>query len=59
MGLDDDLLLVSPDMFIPVDVPAESAEDNLVEDLVRDEDEESTSKDHPAKGEENGSHQVE
>ena len=46
-------------MFVLVDVPAESAEDNLVEDLVGDEDDESTREEYPAKGEKDGSHKVE
>ena len=39
-------------MIVPSDAAAESTEDNLVEDLVRDEDNEGTSEDDPATGEE-------
>ena len=40
------------DIFIVADVAAESAANNLVEDLVSYEDDESPSQHHPAQGEE-------
>ena len=46
-------------MIVPSDAAAESTEDNLVEDLVRDEDNERTSEDNPATGEEDGSKSIE
>ena len=46
-------------MLVHGDAAAESTEDNLVEDLIRDEDNEGTSEDNPAKGEEDRSNQVE
>ena len=46
-------------MLVHGDAAAESTEDNHVEDLIRDEDNEGTSEDNPAKGEEDRSNQVE
>jgi len=59
IGLDYDLFFIGAEVFVTVDTPKESAEDNLVEDLIRDEDKDSTSKDNPAKGENNRGHKVE
>ena len=46
-------------MIVPRDAAAESTEDNLVEDLVRDEDNEGTREDDPATGEEDRSRSIE